>query len=133
MNRLADLLRAMSTNWYFADMDSAKTLLAAATEIERLAAPVKVFVVTVKSPAEEYHTELDEPRVFRLEADALDWVWKDLPDILSRKHGRKVHLAPTERPYGTQWSVVSYMNGMPYPLGIRVNLTSSILPTGGEA
>jgi hypothetical protein len=93
---------------------------------------MKVFIVSIRSGSQEYHSELDEPRVFTSHVAALDWVWQDLPDILSRKHGRQVHLAPTERPYGTQWSGVTYMNGLPHPLGIRVNLTSSIL-IGSEA
>ena len=92
-----------------------------------------VFVVTIRGTGEEYHSEVDEPRVFASHAAALDWVWQDLPAILSAARGRTVYLAPTERPYGTQWSAVAYpMGGVQCPLGIRINLTSTTL-VGGEA
>jgi len=91
---------------------------------------MKVFIVSV----------IDESRptadpvcgVFAKEADALQWVWQDMPPILSSRCGRTVHLAPTERTYGTEWRCVSYRNGMPVQLGICIGLTERTL-IGGEA
>ena len=79
-----------------------------------------VYVVTVRS---EYHSTLDAPVVFATEEDALKWVAEDLCPSL----GRSVYLLPTCSNYGTEWSGVMQLNGKDFPLGIRVNLTTSTL------
>lgn len=89
---------------------------------------MKVFVVSVID--EKLPTENPVCGVFEKETDALNWVWQDMPPILSSRCGRTVHLAPTERPYGTEWRCVSYKDGMPVQQGICIRLTEQTLIGG---
>ena len=73
----------------------------------------------------EYHSKLDSPVVFASEEAALKWVAGDLCQILSARSGRTVYLLPTERTFGTEWRGVMQLNGRDFPLGVRVNLTTS--------
>ena len=85
-----------------------------------------VYVVSVRSiNGGEYHSQLDAPVVFATEEAALKWVEEDLGPILSLRAGRSVCLLPTWGTYGTEWSGVMQLNGRDFPLGIRVNLTTS--------
>jgi hypothetical protein len=85
-----------------------------------------VYVVSVRSiNGGEYHSQLDAPTVFATEEAALKWVSQDLCPILALRAGRSVYLIPTCSNYGTEWSGVIQLNGRDFPLGIRVNLTTS--------
>ena len=86
-----------------------------------------VYVVSVRSiNGGEYHSTLDAPVVFVSEEAALTWVEKDLCPILSARSGRTVYLLPTWGT-GTEWTGVLQLNGRDFPLGIRVNMTTSTL------
>lgn len=86
-----------------------------------------VYVVSVRTiNGGEYHSQLDAPVVFATEEAALKWVAGDLCKIISARNSRTVHLIPTWSIYGTEWSGVMQLNGRDFPLGIFVNLSTSI-------